>query len=141
MRRIHVCYLVIDHVYFLFTLFSCIVHLHCSFTSLIFIVHVHPSLTSFVHLRRSFTSLIFIVHVHPSYTSFVHLRRSFTSFIFIVHVQRASCKYNSTFIGTTAIGCMEVLEGSETDLQAALVVEGPLSAAIDASHPTFQFYR
>ena len=95
MRRIHVCYLVIDHVYFLFTLFSRIVHLHCSFTSL----------------------------------------------IFIVHVQRASCKYNSTFIGTTAIGCMEVLEGSETDLQAALVVEGPLSAAIDASHPTFQFYR
>ena len=118
MRRIQVCYLVIDHVYFLFTLFSCIVHLHCSFTSLIFIVHVHPSFTSFVHLRRSFTSLIFIVHG-----------------------QRASCKYNSTFIGTTAIGCMEVREGSETDLQAALVVEGPLSAAIDASHPTFQFYR
>ncbi|XP_052265770.1 procathepsin L-like [Dreissena polymorpha] len=51
------------------------------------------------------------------------------------------CKYNPSNVGATEKSCMDINAGSEADLQAAVATVGPISVAIDASHPSFQLYK
>ena len=39
------------------------------------------------------------------------------------------------------IGFVDVKQGDEDALKAAIATVGPVAVAIDASHPTFQFYN
>lgn len=51
------------------------------------------------------------------------------------------CHYNPRNIGATDKGFVDVTPGDEDALKAAVATVGPVSVAIDASHPTFQFYN
>ncbi|KAL4216381.1 hypothetical protein ACF0H5_024108 [Mactra antiquata] len=51
------------------------------------------------------------------------------------------CKFKEADIGATEDSCKDIKAGSEDDLQAAVATVGPISVAIDASHPSFQLYR
>ncbi|XP_060582682.1 procathepsin L-like [Ruditapes philippinarum] len=51
------------------------------------------------------------------------------------------CEFKESNIGATEVSCMDIDMGSESDLQAAVATVGPISVAIDASHPSFQMYR
>ena len=50
------------------------------------------------------------------------------------------CHYNPRNIGATDKGFVDITSGDEESLKAAVATKGPVSVAIDASHPTFQFY-
>jgi len=50
-----------------------------------------------------------------------------------------TCKYSVASIGATMTNYVNVIQGSENDLQAKVAV-GPTSVAIDASLSSFQFY-
>ncbi|XP_046398584.1 procathepsin L [Ischnura elegans] len=50
------------------------------------------------------------------------------------------CRYLAEDSGATDSGFVDVPEGSEKDLKAAIATVGPVSVAIDASHESFQFY-
>lgn len=51
-----------------------------------------------------------------------------------------SCHFNPSTIGATDRGFVDVPEGDEDKLKAAVASVGPVSVAIDASHESFQFY-
>jgi len=51
------------------------------------------------------------------------------------------CHFNRTAIGAEDTGFVDIAEGSERGLKAALATVGPVSVAIDASQPSFQFYH
>jgi len=51
------------------------------------------------------------------------------------------CLYNATNSGANLTSWVDVKRGSETDLQKAVATVGPVSVAIDASRPTFHFYK
>lgn len=51
-----------------------------------------------------------------------------------------SCRFKKRDVGATDKGFVDVPAGDEEKLKAALATVGPVSVAIDASHPTFQFY-
>jgi len=55
--------------------------------------------------------------------------------------KNGKCEFKTADIGATEKSCMDIDEGSEDDLQAAVATIGPISVAIDASHPSFQLYR
>ncbi|XP_022913534.2 procathepsin L-like [Onthophagus taurus] len=51
------------------------------------------------------------------------------------------CRYNPSHSGASDKGFVDIRSGNETALQAAVATLGPISVAIDASHPGFQFYK
>lgn len=50
------------------------------------------------------------------------------------------CRYTSKNTGATDSGFVDIPSGNEEKLKQAVATIGPVSVAIDASHPTFQFY-
>jgi len=44
-------------------------------------------------------------------------------------------------VGATCTGYVDIKQGSESDLMAAIASVGPVSVAIDASRSSFQLYR
>jgi cathepsin L len=51
-----------------------------------------------------------------------------------------TCRYNPANSGAEDVGFVDIPEGEENKLKAAVATIGPVSVAIDASHQTFQFY-
>ncbi|XP_046422668.1 cathepsin L [Neodiprion fabricii] len=54
--------------------------------------------------------------------------------------QDDSCRYNPRNNGATDVGYVDIPQGDEEKLQAAIATIGPVSVAIDASHESFQLY-
>ncbi|XP_018327530.1 cathepsin L [Agrilus planipennis] len=50
------------------------------------------------------------------------------------------CRYNPRNAGADDKGFMDISQGDEEALKAAVATVGPISVAIDASHENFQFY-
>lgn len=51
------------------------------------------------------------------------------------------CLYNASNSGATLTSWVDIPHGSEADLQKAVATVGPVSVGIDASRPTFHFYK
>merc|ERR1719290_328857 len=56
-------------------------------------------------------------------------------------VNGKECKFNKDNIGATMSSYHDIPQNSEADLQKAVATIGPISVAIDASQPTFHFYK
>nr|QOV03079.1 cathepsin L8 [Dysdercus peruvianus] len=52
-----------------------------------------------------------------------------------------NCRYSNRHVGATIRGYTNIRQGSESDLQSAVANVGPVSVAINAGMPTFQFYN
>lgn len=52
-----------------------------------------------------------------------------------------TCKFKRENVGATEVSCMDIERESESDLQKAVAMEGPISVAIDAGHRSFQLYK
>ncbi|KAL3860978.1 hypothetical protein ACJMK2_007071 [Sinanodonta woodiana] len=51
-----------------------------------------------------------------------------------------NCHFNKSTIGATEVGCMDIKQGSEDDLQKAVATVGPVAMAMDAVE-TFVYYK
>jgi len=51
-----------------------------------------------------------------------------------------TCKYSKSNIGGEDVGYVDITQGDEHALKHAVANQGPISVAIDASQPSFQFY-
>ncbi|XP_046817960.1 cathepsin L [Vespa velutina] len=54
--------------------------------------------------------------------------------------EKENCRYTPSNSGAYDIGYVDIPEGDEDKLKAAVATIGPVSIAIDASHQSFQFY-
>lgn len=52
-----------------------------------------------------------------------------------------TCLFNAANVGATDTGYTDITSGSEEALTEAIASVGPISVAIDASHPSFQLYK
>ena len=52
-----------------------------------------------------------------------------------------TCKFNASDVGATDTGFIDITSGNEEDLETAIATVGPISAAIDSSHSSFQLYK
>ncbi|MCI3751392.1 hypothetical protein MQC27_24985 [Escherichia coli] len=55
--------------------------------------------------------------------------------------QDGKCRFDASNVGATDTGYVDVEHGSESALKKAVATIGPISVAIDASQPSFQFYH
>ena len=55
--------------------------------------------------------------------------------------QNGICEFRSSDVGATDVGYTDIPRESENALQSAVATVGPISVAIDASRPTFHFYK
>nr|AAM96000.1 cathepsin L precursor [Metapenaeus ensis] len=55
--------------------------------------------------------------------------------------QDGKCRFDSSNVGATDTGFVDIAHGEENSLMKAVANIGPISVAIDASHPSFQFYH
>ncbi|XP_063592112.1 procathepsin L-like [Penaeus indicus] len=55
--------------------------------------------------------------------------------------QDGKCRFEASNVGATDTGFVDVEHGSESALKKAVAKVGPISVAIDASQPSFQFYH
>lgn len=55
--------------------------------------------------------------------------------------QDGQCQFDSSCVGSTCSGSVEIPQGSEHALQVAVAMQGPVSVAIDANHQSFMQYR
>jgi len=51
-----------------------------------------------------------------------------------------TCHFKKRDVGATDVGFVDIKQGDEEALKAAVATVGPVSVAIDASQPSFQFY-
>jgi len=51
-----------------------------------------------------------------------------------------TCQFKKRDVGATDVGFVDIKQGDEEALKAAVATVGPVSVAIDASQPSFQFY-
>ncbi|CAF3428701.1 unnamed protein product [Rotaria socialis] len=51
------------------------------------------------------------------------------------------CRFNATSVGATVTGFVDIQSKNESALQEAVATIGPISVAIDSSHPSFQLYK
>jgi len=51
------------------------------------------------------------------------------------------CRFKKQDVGAEDTGFVDVKQGDESELEAALATVGPVSIAIDAGHESFQFYK
>lgn len=56
-------------------------------------------------------------------------------------VKDGKCRFDASNVGATDTGFVDVEHGSESALKKAVAKVGPISVAIDASQPSFQFYH
>jgi len=52
-----------------------------------------------------------------------------------------TCRFRASDVGATDVGFTDIAQGDEDALMKAIATVGPVSVAIDASHPSFQMYR
>ncbi|XP_027730576.1 cathepsin L1-like, partial [Vombatus ursinus] len=53
----------------------------------------------------------------------------------------SGCRYRSECSGANVTGYVDIPSGQEKALLKAVATVGPISVAVDAGHPSFQFYR
>ncbi len=51
------------------------------------------------------------------------------------------CYFRAQYVAATDSGFVDIASGDEQALQAAVATIGPISVAIDATHPSFQSYK
>ena len=51
------------------------------------------------------------------------------------------CRFKKSNVGATDTGFVDIKAMDENALQQAVATVGPVSVAIDASHPSFHFYK
>lgn len=56
-------------------------------------------------------------------------------------MQQGHCRYTKSHKGADDTGFVDIESGNEEKLKEASAAVGAISIAIDASHPTFQFYK
>ncbi|KAI4458607.1 cysteine protease family c1-related [Holotrichia oblita] len=60
--------------------------------------------------------------------------------VYVYEAANGPCRFRPESIGANVTGYVEIPEGDERALEAAVATLGPVSAGIDASQLTFQFY-
>lgn len=56
----------------------------------------------------------------------------------VIFLQKGQCKFNKNYIGAKESGVVAINYGSESDLKAAVALNGPISVAIDARSSAFR---
>ncbi|XP_051892373.1 cathepsin L.1 [Pristis pectinata] len=63
-----------------------------------------------------------------------------TEYSYPYQAEDGPCRFNPGTVGATCYGIINVQEGSELSLKKVVAMIGPVSVAIDASHPSFRMY-